>query len=74
MNTRLLNKYVYQIRTRNGVVVDNLKILGHSEDEAKRKLEQMYRHCEILDSRITMPERAGNSNYEDVLNLITVDY
>jgi hypothetical protein len=30
----------------------------------------MYRNCEILDSKIVTPERAANSSYEDVLNLI----
>jgi hypothetical protein len=73
MHAPLMTKYVYQIRSRNGAIVDNLQIYGRSEDEAKRKLRQMYLNCEILDSRVLAPERTGISNYEDVLNLIVVD-
>ena len=71
MHAPLMTKYVYQIRSRNGAVVDNLQIYGRNEEEAMRKLQQMYHHCEVLDSHIALPERASNSSYEDVLNLIT---
>jgi len=70
MPAPLMTKYVFQVRSRNGAVVDNLQIYGRDEDDAIRKLQQMYRHCEILDSRIASPERVTNSSYEDVLNLI----
>lgn len=70
MHAPLMTKYVYQIRSRNGAVVDNLQIYGRSEEDAKRKLEQMYRNCEILDAKVALPERAATSSYEDVLNLI----
>lgn len=66
----LMTKYVYQIRSRNGAIVENLQIYGRDEAEAKRKLQQMYRNCEILETRVVTPERAANSSYEDVLNLI----
>lgn len=66
----LMTKYVYQIRSRNGAIVENLQIHGRDEAEAKRKLQQMYRNCEILETRVVTPERAANSSYEDVLNLI----
>ena len=66
----LMTKYVYQIRSRNGAIVDNLQIYGRDEAEAQRKLQQMYRNCEILDAKVVTPERAANSSYEDVLNLI----
>jgi len=70
MHAPLMTKYIYQIRSRNGAVVDNLQIYGRTEEEAKRKLEQMYRNCVILQSRVARPELAANSSYEDVLNLI----
>jgi hypothetical protein len=70
MHAPLITKYVYQIRSRNGSVVDNLQIYGRNEEEAQRKLQQMYRNCVILDSRIALPERASHSSYEDVLSLI----
>ena len=71
MNASLLTKYVFQIRCRNGAIVDNLQIYGRDENDAVCKLEQMYRYCEILDSRIALSERAVNASYEDVLNLIS---
>ncbi len=70
MHAPLMTKYVYQIRSRNGAIVDNLQIYGRDENDATRKLQQMYRNCEILDSRVATPERAANSSYEDVLSLI----
>ena len=69
MHAPLITKYVYQIRSRNGSVVDNLQIYGRDEQEAKRKLEQMYRGCVILETRVAAP-RTSQSSYEDVLNLI----
>jgi DNA-nicking Smr family endonuclease len=70
MHAPLMTKYIYQIRSRNGAVVDNLQIYGRTEEEARRKLEQMYRNCVILESRIVRPERSANSSYEEVLSLI----
>lgn len=70
MHAPLMTKYVYQIRSRNGAIVDNLQIYGRTEEEAIRKLQQMYRNCEILDSRVISSERSAYSNYEEVLTLI----
>lgn len=70
MHAPLMTKYMYQIRSRNGAIVDNLQIYGRTEEEAKKKLLQMYRHCEILSSHVVLPERSTNSNYEEVLELI----
>lgn len=70
MHAPLMTKYIYQIRSRNGAVVDNLQIYGRTEEEARRKLEQMYRNCVILEARIARPERTTTSSYEEVLSLI----
>ena len=71
MQAQALTKYVYQIRCRNGAIVENLQIYGKGEEEARRKLQQMYHHCEILDERVAQPERIGAASFEEVLNLIT---
>ncbi|MDZ4099800.1 MAG: hypothetical protein U1E13_14045 [Methylophilaceae bacterium] len=65
-----MTKYVYQIRSRNGAIVENLQIYGRTEEEAKKKLQQMYRNCEILETRVVGPERPMNSSYDEVLSLI----
>lgn len=70
MNAPVMTKYVFQVRSRNGVVVDNLQIYGRDETDALRKLHQMYPHCETLESRVASPERVANSSYEDILSLI----
>ena len=41
-------KYLYTIRTANGVLVENLQIYGKSRAEADEKIRQMYWRCEIL--------------------------
>ena len=48
MQAPLLTKYGFRIRTRVGLVVDNLLIPGRDAAEAERKLRQIYRDCEIL--------------------------
>lgn len=71
MPAKYPTKYVYQIRCRNGAVVDNLQILGQDEEEAKRKLFQMYTNSTILNMTIAESNRSNLLSYEDVLDLIT---
>lgn len=49
MQSPILTKYGFRIRTRVGLVVDKLMIHGRDHDEAQRKLRQIYRDCEILE-------------------------
>ncbi|RTL58046.1 MAG: hypothetical protein EKK46_00930 [Rhodocyclaceae bacterium] len=72
MHPPILTKYGFRIRTRVGMVVDNLMIHGRDEHEAQRKLRQMYRDCQILEC---VCHRGGSrtpvSSYERVIDLIT---
>lgn len=73
MQTASIAKYLFRIRTRNGVVVENLSIFGRDEAEARRKLCRIYHHCEVLACRMQRPSPAGRNgplNYEDVVDLI----
>lgn len=66
-------KYQFKIRTRSGVLVENLSIFGQSETEAGRKLRQIYNGCEIIESRCVPPQANGrfsHLNYEEVVDLI----
>lgn len=45
----VLTKYGFRIRTRVGLVINNLLIPGRDAGEAQRKLRQMYRDCEIIE-------------------------
>lgn len=41
-------KYLYTIRSANGVLVENLQVFGKSRTEADEKIRQMYWRCEII--------------------------
>lgn len=41
-------KYLYTIRSANGVLVENLQVFGKSRAEADEKIRQMYWRCQIL--------------------------
>jgi len=67
-----LAKYGFRIRTRGGAVVDNLVIHGRDEEEAERKLRQIYIACEILEARrLGLPPTRVTASYTDVVDLIS---
>jgi len=69
-----ISKYLFRIRTRNGVIVEHLSFFGRDEAEARRKVTQIYNHCEILNcqhQQVSMNGRLGSINYEDVVDLIS---
>jgi len=74
MQVPVITKYGFRIRTRAGMVVDHLLIHGRDEAEARRKLAQMYRDCEVLEC-VCHAGGYGNrgqaASYEEVLGLIT---
>lgn len=77
MRPPMITKYGFRIRTRVGLVVDNLMIHGRDESEAKEKLRQIYRDCEILEcvchQGVARATGGGvsSASYEQVMNLIT---
>jgi hypothetical protein len=65
-------KYGFRIRTRTGMVIDNLTIHGRDEADAERKLRQMYLHCHVLECRaVGGAPRSDAMSYEDVLALVS---
>jgi hypothetical protein len=64
-------KYGFRIKTRTGMVVDNLTIHGRDEADAERKLRQMYLHCQVLECRAVGAPRGDAMSYEDVLALVS---
>lgn len=72
MHPPILTKYGFRIRTRVGLVVDNLMIHGRDEEDAQRKLRQMYRDCEILECICHRGSvRTPVANFERVIDMIT---
>ncbi|MFH2134369.1 MAG: hypothetical protein ABII81_04220 [Pseudomonadota bacterium] len=43
-----MHKFFFSIKTRGGLPISRLMIAGRNQDEAERKLKQMYHHCEIV--------------------------
>jgi hypothetical protein len=73
MHVSMMTKYGFRIRTRVGLVVDNLLIQGRDEGDAERKLRQMYQGCEIIECAIvgTGGVRGPMASFEEVAGLIT---
>jgi hypothetical protein len=69
-----LEKYVFRIRTRNGVLLEHLQIQAVDEDEARAKLSRMYPHCEILVASQEAPGANGSAgpskSFEDIADLL----
>lgn len=65
-----MTKFGFKIRTRTGLTVDNLVIHGRDHADAERKLNQMYLHCEILESRIIPGKDEMTVGFEDIVSLI----
>jgi hypothetical protein len=64
-------KYGFKIRTRGGSVVENLQVHARDRAEAEHKINQIYRHCEILECREVTPTlRKEGLDVEDVVGLI----
>jgi hypothetical protein len=64
-------KYAFKIRARTGMVVENLTVQARDRFEAERKLEQVYRNCEILECReIAAPAATDGVDFESVLSMI----
>ena len=65
-------KYRFRIRTRHGLVLENLVIHGRDEADAERKLRQMYQHSQVLECMILgAPLKDERMSFEDVVSLLT---
>lgn len=65
-------KYGFKIRTRAGMVVDNLMIPGRDQAEAERKLQQIYRYCEILEAKpVEQSVKEESMDMDGIISLIS---
>lgn len=67
-----MQKYEFSVRTRNGQLVEHIRIFGKDLPDAERKLRQMYMHCEIVQHDAIEVEKPlpQSADIEDVLTLI----
>ena len=61
MAPSVIIKYGFRIRTRSGLIVNNLLIHGRDEVDAERKLRQMYQHCRILQRTVHRPSGSAEA-------------
>jgi hypothetical protein len=43
----IMLKFVFSVKTRDGLKVESVQIYGKDLPDAERKLRQMYHHCEV---------------------------
>jgi hypothetical protein len=48
-------KFGFKVKTRNGVVLDNLQVAARDREDAERKIRQIYHNCEIMESAELRP-------------------
>jgi len=66
-------RFDFSIRTRDGQRIESLVIGGIDQQDAERKLNQMYRYCEILrcETKDGMVKQSDLTSVEDILSLIS---
>ena len=66
-------KFDFSIRTRDGQRIESLIIGGVDQQDAERKLYQMYRYCEIMrcESKDGLTKQSDSTSVEDILSLIS---
>ncbi len=67
-----MTKFGFRIRTRGGMVVENLMVQARDRDEAENRIRQIYQHCEILDCNTLTPDSRGDGvDLESMISLIS---
>lgn len=66
-------RFDFSIRTRDGQRIESLVIGGIDQQDAERKLSQMYRYCEILscETKEGGVKQTDSTSVEDILSLIS---
>lgn len=65
-------KYQFKIRTRRGMIVENVTIAGQDQPDAERKLFQMYQEAEVLEVvELELQTRPEPTDIDSIISLIT---
>lgn len=62
-----MQKYAFSIKTRSGQFIERIAIAGRDREDAERKLNQMYRYCEVVSCepcKAAAPKVRGATNEE----------
>ncbi len=64
-------KFGFKIRTRGGMIVDNLLIVARDRAEADHKIMQIYQRCEVLECHESQPAvKEDGFSFEAAITLI----
>ena len=67
-----MTKFGLSIKTRGGMVVENLTVQAPTRAAAEARIRQIYQHCEILECRELSPELRGDGmDLESMISLIS---
>jgi len=67
-----MTRFIFRIRTRNGLTVEAVSLQARDRDEADKRLMQMYLGCTILDCQTSTPDgREEAASFESVISLIS---
>lgn len=65
-------RYGFNIRTKHGQRVENILIMAPSQDDAERRLRQMYHHCVIVECQEqSVQRRLEPLDVDSVIGLIS---
>jgi hypothetical protein len=65
-------RYGFNIKTKHGQRVENIRNMAASLDDAERRQRQMYHHCEIIECREqAVPRRVDALDMEGIIGLIS---
>ena len=66
-----MQKFGFKLKTRNGMLVENLQVQAPDREEAERKINQIYHQCVIIECQEVTPTlKKEGLDLEDVISLI----
>lgn len=67
-----MKRFGFRIRTRSGMVVENLVVQARDREGAETRIRQIYQHCEILECNTLTPDSRGDGvDLESMISLIS---
>jgi len=65
-------KFGFKIKTRGGMIVENLAVQARTREEAESRIRQIYQHCEILEcNELATGNRGEGVDLESMISLIS---
>ena len=64
-------KFGLKIKTRGGMLVDNLQVSARDRPEAEQKISQIYHRCEVIECQeLRQSVKEEGFDLESAINLI----